>query len=69
MSMGEYYKGPCSRDCKERSATCHIKCEKYLEFVAFNEEVKAKRSQSCSYLLTQGKMQRRIKWLKYRKRK
>ena len=31
-------KNPCTKDCAERSATCHSKCKPYLEFYAENRE-------------------------------
>ena len=36
-------KNPCDRNCPERSATCHGKCEKYAAYVAWNEERKRVR--------------------------
>ena len=33
-------KNPCDPKCPERSATCHAKCGKYAEYVAWNEERK-----------------------------
>ena len=30
--MKEVKENPCKPDCEKRSATCHAKCKKYLEF-------------------------------------
>lgn len=27
---------PCKKDCPDRSATCHAKCEAYLKFLEHN---------------------------------
>ena len=33
-------KAPCPKDCKDRNATCHTVCERYLKFVEENKERK-----------------------------
>ena len=33
---------PCERYCKDRSATCHVSCEKYIAFRKKLDELKAK---------------------------
>lgn len=38
---------PC-KDCTERHLRCHGECEKYKEFVAWNEERLAKRREAVS---------------------
>ena len=42
-------KAPC-KDCKEREVGCHIRCEKYQQYVADNEtyhrELNANKSKS-----------------------
>lgn len=35
---------PCTKDCPDRSGTCHGSCQKYLEFVEANELFKAERA-------------------------
>lgn len=33
-------KPPCSRDCPDRSITCHSTCERYLDYFAENEKIR-----------------------------
>ena len=39
---------PC-KNCKDRSITCHSKCEKYISFVNKNEEYKKSLQGTSTY--------------------
>lgn len=40
----DYYNGPCSRDCPDRTPGCHGTCPRYKEWVAKREAEKIVRA-------------------------
>ena len=34
---------PC-KGCNKRDMRCHARCDKYKEYIAYNEEIKAKKA-------------------------
>lgn len=39
----QHKKHPCVKDCPERTATCHAKCKRYLEWVEYHKQELAER--------------------------
>lgn len=52
---------PCTRDCKDRSAGCHGKCEKYQAFTVRVEKIRKDRllSNQCEPYLPRKEVERR----------
>lgn len=69
MNLNNPGKGPCTRDCTERSALCHITCKAYLEFVASCEQVRKAKQKYYSVANTDGRRKRHTQWLKNQQRK
>lgn len=43
FSKGYYNPYECSKDCENRSVTCHAECERYKKFLEYNEMTKENR--------------------------
>lgn len=43
MNEKTHIKNPCTRDCPERSPTCHAKCEKHLEWLEARKAEQAEK--------------------------
>lgn len=41
---------PCGKDCPDRSQSCHGECERYAEFVKYNE---LRKKEKLNYLDTE----------------
>lgn len=49
MGNKTHIPNPCTRDCAERSPTCHAECEKYRTWVESRQpELKAKAQQQIA---------------------
>ena len=58
-------KQPCSKECENRSPTCHGSCEAYLEYFEHRRKLDiAKREDEAIGYLKESRKKRKSRWQK-----